>query len=138
MKYSRSQSRRAEGRNGERLVSYKPRSEADLVVLRSILDAERIPHFVHNDAFGTILVGPHIDHYNTKSIVVPDEAAKAAQAVIVEFEETEAERPAPTSLRDRVRMLAETVVFGWFVPGRYSRRGNGERSRHSCERRRPL
>ena len=99
---------------------YSARSEAELAVLRSILDAEDIPHFVHNEAFGSIIVGPSIDQYNAKSIMVPDELEDRAREVISRFEldhrtdDTEA-----TTLRDRLRMILE---FGRFVPGRSNKR----------------
>jgi len=50
---------------------YSAKNESELAVLGSVLDAEDIPHFVHNEMFGSIIVGPQINNYNTKSIMVP-------------------------------------------------------------------
>lgn len=72
---------------------YSPKDEAELAVLRSLLDSRGIPHFVHNDAFGTILPGPHIDNYNVKSIMVPEAAAADARASIADYLQV-AEKPA--------------------------------------------
>jgi len=97
---------------------YSVKSEADLAVLRSLFDAAGIPYTVQNDAFGSILTGPQIDNYNTKSIMVPAEFIEQAHEIVGHYESvTESSAPV-TSLRDRIRMTIEAVLFSWFAPGR--------------------
>lgn len=98
---------------------YSAKNEAELAVLRSILDAEGIPHLVNNEMFGSIIVGPQIDNYNAKSISVPDELEEAAREIVAQFqtEHPPTDSP-PATLRDRLRMVLETGLFSWFVPGR--------------------
>jgi hypothetical protein len=84
---------------------YAARSEADLVVVRSLLDAEGIAHFVHNESFGSTMVGPRIDNYNVKSIMVADDSVDHARSLLSDFESPQ-------------RMIAEMLLFAWFVPGR--------------------
>lgn len=104
-------------------------NEAELVALKSLFEAEGIQYFVHNDNFGTILTGPQIPSYNTKTILVPSEFATRAREIVEDFRGgAPPERPAPR-FSDRVRMVLETVVFSWFVPGRRwrgSRRQGGD------------
>lgn len=52
---------------------YTPDSEAELAVIKSVLDAEKINYFVHNDNFGSLEVGLRIDLYNVKTIWVRDD-----------------------------------------------------------------
>lgn len=102
---------------------YTSRSEAELIVVRSVLDAEGIPYFVRNETFGSIVVGPRIDKYNTKSIVVSDESADRALELVAQFDAAGApESCVPASRRDRLRMILETVLFSWIVPGRSKRK----------------
>lgn len=101
---------------------YSAKNEAELAVLRSVLDAEDIPHFVHNEIFGSIVIGPKIDNYNAKSIMVPDELEDQAREIVAQFEtEHPSEDSAPITLRDRLRMILEVSLFSWFVPGRSRR-----------------
>ncbi|MDH4036026.1 MAG: DUF2007 domain-containing protein [Candidatus Krumholzibacteria bacterium] len=106
---------------------YSAKNESELVVLRSVLDAEGIPCFVHNEMFGSIVVGPKIDNYNAKSIMVPDELEARARDIVAQFEtEHPAEDSAPITLRDRLRMILETGLFSWFIPGRSRRKTEGD------------
>ena len=106
---------------------YTAQNEAELAVFRSILDAEDVPHFVHNESFGSILVGPQIDNYNSKSIMVPDELENRALELVSRFKADTAKEISTTSFRDRVRMIFETFFFSWFVPGRSKRSSKGGR-----------
>jgi len=100
-----------------------PMNEAELITLRSLLEAEGIQYFVHNDNFGTMLVGPLISLYNAKAIMVPDEFAGRAREIVAELRRPEATNIESTpGFLDRVRMVFEAVVFSWFVPGRRWRR----------------
>jgi len=101
---------------------YSARTEADLVVIRSLLEAEGISHFVHNDAFGSIVVGPLIDGYNAKSVMVPEPDVERARAVVARYQADNRTPSTRTSLRDRIRMVAEVALFSWFVPGRHRQR----------------
>ncbi len=101
---------------------YEPNDEADLAFIRSLLDAEKIPYFVHNDRFGSLEVGPRIDLFNAKAVMVPEEEAERARQLILDLNEAgksgEASCARRLTLFDRIRIVLETVIFGWFIPGR--------------------
>lgn len=102
-----------------------PEDEGDLLLLRSVLDAAGIPYFVKGDLFGSLTVGPRIDHYNRKTIFVHPEHAEEAGELVAEFRAKTA-RPASGEAaelrgRDVLRMVCELLFFGWFLPGRRSR-----------------
>ncbi len=104
---------------------HSPQDEAELAFLRSVLDLEAIPYFVHNDRFGTLEIGPRIDLYNVKTIMVPEEYADQARDLIHEFFRDASTRQgssAQSSVFDRVRMVLEALFFGWFIPGRTGKR----------------
>lgn len=103
---------------------YYPRNETELAFLKALLQGEKIIYYVHNDYFGSMKPGPCIPLFNAKSIMVADEDAERASRLIDEFRELEVE--APRSWRQRLRNLAEAVLFGWFIPG-------GSRSADSSE-----
>lgn len=103
-----------------------PRSEAELLVLRGVLDGAGFLYFVKNDQFGSLAIGPQIDHYNRKTIFVHEDHYEEARALLAELRaagaggETE---PAPRpGLGDVLRMVLEVLLFGWIVPGRRHRR----------------
>jgi hypothetical protein len=107
----------------EQLVKlYSPRGEGELALLRSVLDRVEIPYFVQNNHFGALHVGPEVDLFNRKTILVPEARAEAAQELILDFLKVSAEDRAPWTLKDRVRMVLELLLFGWFIPGRMTRR----------------
>jgi len=86
-------------------------SEADLAVVRSLFDAEGVPHFVHNDSFGSLVIGPHIENYNVKSIIVLDEAEERARDLLSRFESNRTVGSTSPSARDRLRMILEAAFF---------------------------
>jgi hypothetical protein len=101
---------------------YSPRNEAELAVLRSLFDARGVHYFVHNDALGSFLAGPQIDNFNVKSIVVPDECVARARELVAEFNGAKGSEPTRATFGDRLRMVAEALLFSWFVPGHRSGR----------------
>jgi hypothetical protein len=99
---------------------YSPRSEGETALLKSILGAAAIPYFVHNDFFGSLRVGPQVDLLNMKTIMVPRAFRHQAQALILDYLEATTPTRNYTPLRDKIRVVAEVLLFGWFVPGRMS------------------
>lgn len=104
---------------------HSPAGEGELLLLRSVLDGAGIHYFVKGDHFGSLTVGPQIDHYNRKTIYVHPEDHEEAGALVAEFlsKTSEPRRAAARDLRlgDVLRMVLEVLVFGWFMPGRRRR-----------------
>ncbi|HXC61653.1 MAG TPA: DUF2007 domain-containing protein [Nitrospiria bacterium] len=101
---------------------YSPQNEVELALLKSILDAESINYFVRNDNFGSMQVGPQIDLYNKKMIVVQDNQYESAKELVADYlERTEKKIEEPEknySVFDKIRMTLEVLLFGWVMPGR--------------------
>lgn len=104
---------------------HSPAGEPELLLLRSVLDGTGIFYFVKGDVFGSLTLGPQIDHYNKKTIYVHPDDLQEARALVAEFLSKTAEprRAAARDLRlrDVLRMVLEVLVFGWFMPGRRHR-----------------
>ena len=104
---------------------YSPTDELELAMIRGVFDTEGIHYFVHNDNFGSMRVGPQIDLLNKKTIIVSAEDSERARTIISDLlnrklpEETIEEK---YTASQKLRMILETIVFGWFVPGRRRRR----------------
>jgi len=66
-------------------------------------------------------VGPQIELFNMKAVMVASEDADQARHVIAEFLgralPEEAEVAPEYTLGQKIRMIFEAVLFGWFVPG---------------------
>ena len=97
----------------------------ELAMIRGVFDTEGIHYFVHNDHFGSMRVGPQIDLLNKKTIMVSPEDAVRAKTIISDF--LNRELPKETieekyTASQKLRMILETIVFGWFIPGRRRRR----------------
>lgn len=101
-----------------------PDSEAELVSVVAMLDARNVPCFVHGAGLGSVLPGVQVPSLNARAIMVPEEQAAEALALIADLRgsshDTDAEPPPPRP--SRLRPLLETLLFGWFVPGRRDRR----------------
>ncbi|MBT7914946.1 DUF2007 domain-containing protein [Candidatus Bathyarchaeota archaeon] len=106
---------------------YSPQNEADLAIIRSLLDGEEIYYFIYNDHFGTMRTGPKIDLFNAKAIMVSEESFERAKEIITDYRNNiRPEEVHPEySLWDKIRMVVEMFVFGWFMPGRKWLRKSG-------------
>jgi len=98
-----------------------------LAMLRGLLEAEGIDFHVHNDSYGSLVVGPHIGLYNERSIMVSREdylrASELLEDFLMSMRDDEPEGRPARSFPDWLRIIAEFFLFGWFVPGRRSGRG---------------
>ena len=100
---------------------YSPENESELAVIKSIFDAEGINYFVLNDHFGTLKVGPRIDLFNVKTVYVHKEDSDSAKDILSDFLSNIRNGNEPFksrySIPDKIRMVIETLIFGWFIPG---------------------
>lgn len=101
---------------------YKPRNEVELSLIKSIFDGDNIHYFVHNDNFGSLKIGPQIDLFNARMIMVHEEHYDRASDLIADFlkniEEDTDTTQSQYSLFDKIRMIIEVMLFSWFVPGK--------------------
>jgi hypothetical protein len=110
-----------------------PQSESELAVVRSLLEAHDIPVFVHGRHVGSLLPGLQIGSYNTQSIMVPEECVADALALLSEFRRDDSSAiSAPPRWRDRLRVVLESILFGWLVPGRRDDKRSGPREDHDA------
>ena len=105
---------------------FSPQSESEALTAAALLEAHEIPTFVHNRGIASVLPGTQINAYNTQSIMVPEE--RVADAVELLRDLSRRDEPAATSgplpLRDKVRIVLEGLLFGWFVPGSRRKRAS--------------
>lgn len=100
---------------------YSPNDELELSMIRGVLDTEGIHYFIHNDHFGSMRVGPQIDLFNKKAIMVaPEDVARAQEIIsnLLERQFPEKEERKQYSIAQKLRMVFEAVFFGWFIPGK--------------------
>jgi hypothetical protein len=98
---------------------YVPESEAELAVIKSLLNSEGIRYFVHNDLFGSLEVGPTIPLYNAKTIMVAEDQYDWAVEVLNSFVTSKRSGKAHHySPADKIRMILEFFFLGWLMPGR--------------------
>jgi hypothetical protein len=104
---------------------FSPQSESEVLVATALLEAHHIPTFVHNRGIGSMLPGIQINAYNTQSIMVAEEHAADAVELLAELKQSvPAGSAAPLPLRDKIRIVLEGLLFGWFVPGSRKKHGN--------------
>ena len=111
---------------------YSPNNDSELALIKSILDGEGIPYFVHNDHFGTLKVGPKIELFNAKTIMVAEKDYEVSKEIIDNFlkniQEPSENTKSKYSIRDKIRMVIEAILFTWFVPGN---RWNKRKPKHN-------
>ncbi len=116
----------------ELIMLYSPDNEIDLALIKGILDGEGIPYFVHNEHFGSLKVGPQIPLFNQKTLMVDDRYKDHAASVIKNFLENtkpETARASGGSWPDKIRVIMEAFICGWFMPGRVWDRNNQDPSK---------
>jgi len=96
---------------------YRPKSQAELALIKSLLIGEGIPFNVLNDGFGALEAGPQIGLFNERIIQVPAEHAERARELILDFtHETAAVAPAENfSFFDKVFAVAEALSRRWLA-----------------------
>jgi hypothetical protein len=106
-----------------------PENEVELVMVRGLLEAEQIPFHVRNDHFGGLYIGPQIQHFNQRTIMVPPEYAERSREIVAEYvasqnpqePEPYAHAERPTAL-EKLRLLGEALLFSWIVPRKRRKR----------------
>jgi len=113
---------------------HHPENEIELAVLRSLLESAEIAHFVHNDHFGTMRIGPLIPLLNRKTLMVaPQHLEKASTILASYFEHSAPAEEVPKqrySSLDKLRMCFELLVFWWFIPGNRWTESRREKKKH--------
>ena len=99
----------------------RPDSEAELATVVAMLEARGVPCFVRGGGIGSLLPGVQVESLNARAIMVPEDRAKEALALIADLQgspdDGDAQAPAAPA-PSKIRTLAELLLFGWFVPGR--------------------
>ncbi len=72
---------------------YSPKNEAELSIIRSILDSEGIAYYIHNDDFGSLNVGSSMSSFNEKTIMVDEKDAERAKELVSDYLKTTKEGP---------------------------------------------
>jgi len=98
----------------------RPDSEAELATVVAMFEARGIPCFVRGGGIGSLLPGVQVESFNARAIMVPEDRANEALALIADLhgssDSTESKPPPPRS--SKLRTLAELLLFGWFITGR--------------------
>lgn len=100
---------------------YSPANAIELALMKGILDSEDINYYVRNDHFGALKIGPQIELYNKQMIVVQDDQYNTAKELLADFLDATQNKvetlETKYSLFDKIRMIFEVLLFGWFIPG---------------------
>lgn len=92
-------------------------SEPERLAVVALLEAHGVPCFVQGEGFGGLYPGIQIEHYNSRRIMVPDEALAAARELLTDFRAAPTETPpAQLDWLDALRCAAEALLGGWIVP----------------------
>ena len=96
----------------------RPDSEAELVTIVAMLEARGVPCFVRGGGMGSLLPGVQVESFNSRAIMVPEDQAAEALALIADLHTSGDSVDKPPPPQPSLRTLAEWLLFGWFVPGR--------------------
>ena len=61
---------------------YTPSDESELVFLKSLFEASRMPYYVQNENFGSLYMGSFMGSLNAKTIMVPEDILEDAKDLI--------------------------------------------------------
>jgi hypothetical protein len=100
------------------VVIYIPDRPWKLALVICLLEAYGVPHFVHNFYLGGLFPAcPEIDIYNLRRVYVPAEMGPYARQLLEDFFPSLEATPYEMSGRDKLRVVLEGFVGGWFIPG---------------------
>ncbi len=108
---------------------FTPDNEIELIMVKGLLEAAQIPFYVQNEHFGGLYIGPQIQHFNQRAIMVAPEYAARSKEIIAEFLATQQQEgpeafapPKRTSVLEKLRLLGEVLLCGWIVPRKQRRK----------------
>jgi phosphoribosylcarboxyaminoimidazole (NCAIR) mutase len=95
----------------------RPSSEPESAAMVCLLQANEIPCLVHGAGLAGMLPGLQISSFNTPTIMVPSDAAAQAVELLSVFAPSPSATPSTNqiSASAKLRMIAETLLFGLFV-----------------------
>jgi len=100
---------------------FVPENEVELSFVRGLLESNGIRFFVHNDHYGSLYVGPQIELLNRKAVMVDERDEARALELLDTFltpvEGYEDEPETAYSFWQKLRMVVESMMFFWYVPG---------------------
>jgi hypothetical protein len=102
-----------------------PTDDMELLFIRMALDAEGIPYLVVGDGFGSLYPGVQLPIFNERPVRVNASDAERAVEVIREVRKDFDPVSANLDGSSKLRIVLETMLFGWFVPGGKRRRSPG-------------
>ncbi len=68
---------------------YTPVDEAELAIIRSMLDSAGIPYKIINQYFGSLYIGPAMGSLNSKPVMVHEEHFEEAREILSNFADLE-------------------------------------------------
>lgn len=94
-----------------------PEDQLEHMLIVAALEAAQIPYFVVGEYFGGIYPGVQIAWFNERTIQVPSSFYEAACELVKEIRDDYVSPSEDLAVSSKLRMLAETILFGWFMPG---------------------
>jgi len=113
-----------------------PQNESDLAVMLCLLEANNIPAYVHNNGLGGLKPGPQINMLNNRRVMVPAIYVEDALDTLSVLQKTAEEQVSAMrpQVMDRLRMVLEFLLFGWWIPGyRWRRQARADAEDHDAE-----
>jgi hypothetical protein len=103
---------------------YSPKNDLELLLMKSLLQNARIYYFVQNENFSTQYIGVKVDGYNKATIFVEEDRYEEAKKIIEEAINNQIRFK--LSFLDKLRLVFEFILTGWFIPGRCNKKMKDE------------
>lgn len=94
-----------------------PRDDMELLFIRMALEAEGIRFLVVGDGFGSLYPGVQLPIFNERPVRVNADDVDRALEVIEEVRKDFDPVSSNLAGSSKLRIILETVLFGWFLPG---------------------
>jgi hypothetical protein len=101
------------------------RDDMELLFIRMTLEAEGIPFLVVGEGFGGLYPGVQVPIFNERPVRVRTSDGERAVEAIERLRQDLEPASSDLGAGSKIRIILETLLFGWFLPGgkRRSRRG---------------
>ena len=99
---------------------YTPKTESEVAVISSLLQAYEIPFFIRGGAFSKLYPGLQIKDYNTQTVMVPVELYEDARELLADFiapPPQAASKVVSASFTKLLRVGIEFFLLSWVFTG---------------------
>ena len=99
-------------------------NDTEVMYIRAMLQSAEIPFHIVGENFGSLYPGLQVASYNERRFLVPEDCFEEAIELIEGLRTDYSEPTAELTTKSKLRVIFETLIFGWSSLGGDKRKGS--------------